>query len=178
MLFPRGERDFSEDSPSTCLSGSLSSTSRMELWLSNKPVLVTVRGASMVPFLHDGDEVKVVETSPDRLGKGDLVVFVRSGELTVHRFLESSSGRFLEKGDAQAMGNWHPWPDTIGVVVCLRKGKTWEDLTGTGWAARLQSEGRRHLRRHLAERAVTALPWSLLRRGVRFAVRHFPGRPW
>jgi len=120
----------------------------------------------MMPFLKDGDEVEVVSASRNELRQGDLILFVREGELTVHRFLSGGDERFLEKGDAQARGNWHPWPEKLGRVIAIRRPEGREDISTD--EARMESRrlGRANLLRHRFETVVERLPFSLVRRIV------------
>ncbi len=76
----------------------------------------TARGASMKPFLLDGDRLEVAPAKAIRLGD---VVLVDIGSFGVaHRVVWKLGARFILKGDAL------PWPDGIfhqssvlGVVV-------------------------------------------------------------
>ena len=47
------------------------------VWLSDRPVSLVVTGGSMEPFLKEGDRVEVVRTSPDELGRGQIIVMRR-----------------------------------------------------------------------------------------------------
>ena len=134
------------------------------LWLTDEPVVVSVKGTSMKPFLQEGDAVEVVRAEPEAVGRGDILVFMRSGELTVHRFLTRRGDRFLEKGDAQSHGNWHSWPDSMGIVRRIRRSGIWTDLHAGRERRALRGAGRRHLIRHRAFRTASLLPGSLARR--------------
>ncbi len=135
-----------------------------DLWLSSTPVVVRVKGTSMAPCLRDGDAVEVVRTAPDTVSRGDLLVFVRSGEITVHRLLSWRGDRFLEKGDAQSQGNWHGWPSTLGVVRRVRRNGRWEDVRSGTTARAFRKAGRRHLLVHRINRTGACMPGSLVRR--------------
>lgn len=145
----------------------------IDLWLSEYCVKITVRGDSMKPFLKDGDEVEVAAVLRDELQPGDLILFVREGTLTVHRFLAGGKERFLEKGDAQARGNWHPWPEKLGRVTAINRPDGWENLSTDD--ARLESLrlGQAGLLRHRFETIVERLPFSIVRR-IAFRI----GRPF
>jgi len=166
----------------------------IDLWLSEHPIKVAVRGDSMTPLLKDGDEVKVATVFRNELRRGDLILFVREGELTVHRFLTGKDERFLEKGDAQARGNWHSWPEKMGRVVGIRRAGGWEDLSTDNARMEFRRLGRANLLRHRFEAIVERLPFSLVRRIVfrigrplicskalrlegRAGLQELPGRP-
>ena len=134
------------------------------LWLSDQPVTITVRGSSMAPFLEEGDRVEVVRVTPGDLKAGDLIVFLRGGEVVVHRFLAARGGLFLEKGDGQYRGNWAPWPLAVGRVVALWKVEERRDLAEGSWLRRMTALGRTHLRAHRASAFAEKLPGTLLRR--------------
>lgn len=134
------------------------------LWLSDQPVTVTVRGVSMVPFLQDGDRVEVARAAPEDLRAGDLIVFLRGGEVVVHRFLAARDGLFLEMGDGQCRGNWARWPADLGRVVALWKRQERFGLADGSWPRRMAALGRRHLRAHRASAIAERLPGTLLRR--------------
>ena len=131
------------------------------LWLSQRPVTVTVRGVSMEPFLKEGDRVEVVLAERSSFGRGDLVLFQRAGEVVVHRFLQEREGRFLEKGDGQARGNWAEWPSSPGLVTALWRGAQRVDLARPPWPSQMASLGRTHLRAHRVALAAERLPGSL-----------------
>jgi hypothetical protein len=135
-----------------------------DLWLTDEPLVLPVKGTSMKPLLRDGDVIEVVRAAPESVGRGDILVFMRSGELTVHRFLTRRGDRFLEKGDAQGQGNWHSWPDSVGIVRRIRRSGIWTDLNAGRERRALRRAGRRHLIRHRACRTASFLPGSLTRR--------------
>ncbi len=147
------------------------------LWLTDEPVRVTVSGSSMEPALRNGDTVEVVRAARDEVRRGDLVVFERDGEVTVHRFLAREGERFLEKGDAHALGAWHPWPEVLGRVVAC--GPAGASSMATPLPARLQrSLGRRHLLRHVLTDRAGSLPGTPLRRAALGLLRRIPDCIW
>ena len=142
-----------------------------DLWLSDTPLTIAVAGTSMLPFLEDGDRIEVVRARPALLSPGQVVVFRRGEEIVIHRFLGARGGLFLEKGDAQAMGNWWPWPEAIGVAVAvvhqgLKKALDTPDALGA--AARA---ARRHRRIHRFGAFEHRLPGDLPRRVLRRLLR-------
>lgn len=133
-------------------------------WLSGQPVTLTVSGASMEPFLLEGDRVDVVSAGPSDMVAGDLLVFLRGDEVIVHRFLAAKKGRFLEKGDAQGKGNWAPWPGGFGRAVALWRGQERLGLERPPWPRQMAALGRTHLRGHRLNELAQALPGSFTRR--------------
>ena len=138
------------------------------VWLSDRPVSLVVTGGSMEPFLKEGDRVEVVRTSPDELGRGQIIVMRRGTEVVVHRFLGGGTHRFLEKGDAQSRGNWWPWPEAIGVATAVIRDEDRLDLREVSWKAALRRAGSRHLMIHRFQVLSEMLPTATLRR---FAAR-------
>lgn len=133
-----------------------------------------VRGTSMLPTLAEGDRVEVRRCTPDRVCPGDVAAFSRSGELTVHRVLLAERTRFLEMGDGQERGNWHPWPAALGVVVAVeRPSGVREDLSGGEAQTRAGALARRMLRRHRASALAESIPGAFCRRVARRLLR-----PW
>jgi hypothetical protein len=75
----------------------------LDLWLANlaagRESRLTVRSGSMAPLIRVG-ELLVVGPPRGRPRPGDLVVFVRSGQLICHRLVwPLGRGRWREKGD-------------------------------------------------------------------------------
>ena len=65
------------------------------------PLRIKARGASMVPFLWDGDVVLVVPSTGTEVGVGDVICYETSpGRLFLHRVIERRRERFVAKGDA------------------------------------------------------------------------------
>ena len=149
----------------------------LALWLADEPVRVTVTGSSMEPTLRDGDGVAVVRAAREELRRGDLMVFERAGEVTVHRFLGGKGDRFLEKGDAHALGAWRPWPEALGKVVAVWPAGASSSPRPLPASTR-RSLGRRHLLRHLLTEWAGALPGALLRRAALGLLRRLPDRLW
>lgn len=138
------------------------------VWLSDKPIVVPVRGTSMAPFLQDGDRVEVTLGERSSFGRGDLILFQRGEEVVVHRFLGAEGNLFLEKGDAQARGNWAEWSPCPGLVVALWREGARVDLARSPWPEQMAVLGRKHLRAHrlalLSERLPGTLPGRILNR--------------
>src|SRR2546426_8972948 len=65
------------------------------------PLRIKARGASMVPFLWDGDVVLVVPSTGTEVGVGDVICYETSpGRLFLHRVIERRRERFVAHGHA------------------------------------------------------------------------------
>lgn len=93
-----------------------------ELLAGGERICFVARGASMRPFLRDGDRLTV---SPDLGGLrvGDLVL-LGQGELgPVHRVVARLGPWFCVKGDATAsVDGWFRTDDILGRVVRVERG--------------------------------------------------------
>ena len=65
------------------------------------PFRFRARGASMRPFIRDGDVITVTPLSGNLPRYGDVAAFIRPGtrQLVIHRVVGKSNGSFLIKGD-------------------------------------------------------------------------------
>jgi hypothetical protein len=129
----------------------------------------------MEPFLKDGDVIEVVRASRRDLFPGQLLVFLREGEVVTHRLLEPRPERFLEKGDAQSLGNWQPWPEALGIVLAVtREGENERvQLDQAPWPEALRRAAARHLKIHRVQSFASILPGSLLKRAFLKLARLF-----
>lgn len=99
------------------------------------------RGVSMLPFLHEGDRVRVAAVDPAALRLGDLVAFWRGGELIVHRFAGwAGPGAFWEKGDNVRRWTRVPAEHLLGRVTEVARDGRWRALDRP--AERLRSRWR------------------------------------
>lgn len=62
-------------------------------------VWLKVAGASMLPLLRDGDRVELLPLAPERLRRGDLLVFRQGEHLVVHRLVARRGGCWIARGD-------------------------------------------------------------------------------
>ena len=83
-------------------------------------VTLKARGASMWPFLLDGD---VLTLAPERPRLGDIVL-LRQGEFgLIHRVVARVPGRLCVKGDAlPRIDGWFPSTQVAARVVSVRRG--------------------------------------------------------
>ncbi|MBN1260629.1 MAG: hypothetical protein JXB35_08110, partial [Anaerolineae bacterium] len=90
------------------------------------PLRLTVKGRSMWPTLHPGDEVLVEPAAPSQLRRGDWAVIKTGSGPVIHRFLGFTPGGDLRtKGDAHRAPD-PPWPPSLLVgraAAIVRKGK-------------------------------------------------------
>lgn len=148
---------------------------RPDLWLPETgSVRIPVRGTSMLPTLSEGDLVEVRRAARGELFPGAVLAFPREGELVLHRLLAWDDQRFLEMGDGQGRGNWHQWPEALGLadaVECASGEKrAWSNPEAKAHARDL---ARKMLLRHRAIVFADTLPGTLLRRIVLRLLR-----PW
>lgn len=83
-----------------------------------------LRGLSMLPSLWPGDEVEIASCSPADLKRGDVVLALRNGQFTLHRFLSfSANGNVITCGDAMPGPDPEFSPEMIsGRVVLVSRG--------------------------------------------------------
>ena len=82
----------------------------------------------MQPLLRDGDFVLIQPLNTENradLRPGHIILFVREGQLIVHRFLGWERGELLEHGDRQKEINRLQREDLLGIVLQRKRhGKT------------------------------------------------------
>lgn len=90
---------------------------------SGQSVVVTVGGESMVPVLHNGDQVVV--TRREKYAVGDILMYDYKEEGTLlHRLLEIRDGHFFCKGDNSYRLEEVTEADIYGVAIAVvRDGK-------------------------------------------------------
>ncbi len=78
------------------------------------------RGASMSPFVKDGDILCIAPLTKHRAGTGRIVAFIAPGKqsFTVHRIVAHTRGHYLIKGDnhGSSSDGWVPAASLLGVV--------------------------------------------------------------
>jgi len=74
-------------------------------------------GSSMLPTIHDGDYL-VIDTTPESIELGDIIVYKHNNELIGHRVIKITSEGYIVKGDNNPAPD--PWivrpEDVIGEV--------------------------------------------------------------
>lgn len=85
-------------------------------------------GASMSPFIRDGDVITLVPFDATTCAPGAIVAFVRpeSGRLIVHRVVDVAGDRCRIQGDNNSVEDGDfPFESIIGTVACVeRAGRT------------------------------------------------------
>lgn len=85
------------------------------------------KGASMSPFIKDGDKLTIVPISQVTPGVGDVVACTCSQlqKLIVHRIVSSDGMSFLLKGDnsLRQPDGWFTKEKIIGVVTRIERGE-------------------------------------------------------
>lgn len=91
-----------------------------ELLRSGLSVRIPARGASMAPFIRDGDEVLVEPLArPPRRGEV-VLVRVAGGAVVLHRVLASRAGGVVTRGDAQEVPDAPvPAAEVLGRAVAV-----------------------------------------------------------
>ncbi len=124
-----------------------------------KKVRIRVRGNSMLPFLHNGDEVLLQPTRPNDIHKGAIVVaFTDEIPVVLHRIAKIEGEKITLLGD----GNTHQWehtsPDRIiaKVTHCYRGEKSWQTAS-----ALYRLAGRLWLAMHPWRRNIILLAWRI-----------------
>lgn len=96
---------------------------------------VRVRGESMRPMLHPGQRL-AVEFSPDRLDRGDLLLFRQGDCLLLHRLIgrarpHEGQPRLRTRGDGARVLDPPLAPElVVGRVVALEDGSRWRSTRG------------------------------------------------
>ncbi len=143
------------------------------LWLSDRPVWISVMGDSMEPLLRTGDRIQVQAAEYGDFLSGDLIVFKNGPEITIHRLLRADGLGFLEMGDNRARGVGHPWPGRVGRAVRLERAGEELDLRSTPARTAARRAARRSLLRHRLEALSGWLPGRILPGGLRRVSRLF-----
>lgn len=82
---------------------------------SEKGILLSVSGKSMLPLIREGDSVRIFKVKDYFIG--NVIVYVYKGELLVHRLLENKGGRLYCKGDNSFRIEDIKYQDIIGKVM-------------------------------------------------------------
>jgi len=90
-------------------------------------VRVRVAGSSMVPALWPGDELQVRALALAEPSRGDLLLFVRDGQLCTHRLVDwldhAGAARLITRGDAAPQCDPPVAPSEIlGTVALITRG--------------------------------------------------------
>jgi signal peptidase I len=101
---------------------SLADELAVQLLRRGAPLRVKARGASMLPFLYDGDVALVVPADGTEIGLGDVVCYETSpGRFFMHRVIERTRDRFVAKGDALAFTDLIGPEQVVGKVVAVER---------------------------------------------------------
>jgi signal peptidase I len=63
-------------------------------------VLLSVKGTSMLPFLHEGDVLTLVPFYGSELKFGDIVLFKNKRKKILHRIIKKNNNKLVIQGDA------------------------------------------------------------------------------
>src|SRR5712664_4034589 len=91
----------------------------VELLRRGGPLRIKARGASMLPFVRDGDIVFVTPTAKG-IDIGDIVCYETApGRLCLHRLIRRDGDRFVAKGDALSFTEVIEPTQLLGKVVAF-----------------------------------------------------------
>ena len=86
----------------------------------------TARGASMRPWICDGDEVSLAPLRGSKPRLGEVLLYERGGVLILHRLLWRRGAQLWLKGDAlPALDEAIPQRAALARLVALRRGGSW-----------------------------------------------------
>jgi signal peptidase I len=99
--------------------------------------LIPITGRSMLPFIQDGDRVRVSYGYAD-VGRGDVIVFRQGGRLIAQRVLRVCSGEarptFITKGDnARHFDPPVSAEEIVGRVLSIKRGDRNMSLDTVTW---------------------------------------------
>lgn len=118
-------------------------------------ITIEARGVSMEPLIRSGDRITIQMMAPCGLAAGDIVAFLRDGQVVVHRLvtkrMSGGAWRFCEKGDGLAGWRWIEEADVLGRVEEVDRGGRRLQLRRLPWRV-----GNR----------LVAVPWSAWIGGV------------
>ena len=87
------------------------------------------KGTSMLPMLRDGVDTVVIVKKPEKLKKGDTVLYVRnSGEYVLHRIIKVKKDGFVMRGDNHFISEYPIFENQIigFLTAYIRDGKRTE----------------------------------------------------
>lgn len=91
----------------------------------------------MEPLIRSGDQVTIQMMAPCGLAAGDIVAFLRDGQVVVHRLVAKRKAggawRFCEKGDGLAGWRWVEEADVLGRVEEIDRGGRRLQLRRLSW---------------------------------------------
>ena len=93
-----------------------------QLLRSGAPLRIKARGGSMIPFILDGDVVRVSPAGNSEILVGDVVCYETSpGRLFLHRVIKRDRERFVTKGDALDFTDLVSAGQVLGKVVAIER---------------------------------------------------------
>jgi hypothetical protein len=126
------------------------------------------RGGSMLPFLRDGDLLRVEPAAVAGLGIGDVICYEPpAGGLCLHRVVAREKRGFVTRGDALAYVETVPDAAVLGVVTAVER---------RGRVRRLRTPAARWRGRLIARTAPAVARLLPLARSLRRALRAIRAR--
>lgn len=107
------------------------------------PVAFHAHGPSMNPTIRDGQCIRVLPVSGERLKPGSVILYPSHGRLAVHRLIHRATRTaqwFVAADAALRGGDWVPLSDILGVAESvIRDGREVRlDTRRARWAGRLR----------------------------------------
>lgn len=83
---------------------------------------IKARGASMLPFVRDGDVALVTATAAHEIRVGDVICYETSpGRLFLHRVIARAGDRFVARGDALPFSELISRAQLLGRAVAVER---------------------------------------------------------
>ena len=92
----------------------------VELLRRGRSLRIKAHGASMLPFLRDGDIV-LINPARRAAGVGDIVCYESTGRLFLHRVLGRAGDRVVTKGDALSFTEAIDPTQVLGTAVAIER---------------------------------------------------------
>jgi signal peptidase I len=93
-----------------------------ELLRRGAPLRIKARGGSMIPFILDGDVVRVRPAGTSEILVGDVICYEKPpGTLFLHRVIKRHGGQFVTKGDALDFTDLVSPEQVLGKAVAIER---------------------------------------------------------
>ncbi|MBR2258962.1 MAG: S24/S26 family peptidase [Blautia sp.] len=89
-------------------------------------IVYKTKGVSMLPLLHQNQDIVVIEPPQGRLNKYDVALYKRGVSYVLHRVIQVKDHYYLIRGDNTYALEYVPDEAVIGVLRSfIRNGKAW-----------------------------------------------------
>lgn len=101
------------------------------------PLRIKARGGSMIPFILDGDVVRVGPAGNSEILVGDVICYEKSpGRLFLHRVIKQDGEQFVTKGDALDFTDLVYRAQVLGKAVAVERHGRVKRLDTARWRNR------------------------------------------